>query len=102
MVIILRTFIILTKGKYGGYKLHSILNDNLFFNHLIQIMIESLFEFQISAYLNILGMIQEKQIKFNESGEILGALLSVFCISTSYIILPSLLIWVTTLKLEVL
>ena len=44
MVVVLRTFIILTKGKYGGYRLHSILNDNLFFNNLIKLLIESLFE----------------------------------------------------------
>ena len=36
------------------------------------------------------------------SGEVLGTLLSIICISTSSIILPSLLIWITTLNVNVL
>ena len=57
VVIGLRIFIIKTEGKYGGYKLHQILNNNLFFNNIIQLIIESMLEFQISGYLNILGLI---------------------------------------------
>ena len=36
------------------------------------------------------------------SGEILGVLNGMFCICTSSIILPCLLIWVTTLSVKVL
>ncbi len=56
LVILVKLYLTITNKNYGGRRLYKLLKKDLFFNYIIVLTIESLLEFQISGYLNLLGI----------------------------------------------
>jgi hypothetical protein len=57
LVVLVKLYLIITLNSCGGRKLYKILRKDLFYNYILILTIESLLEFQISGYLNLLGLI---------------------------------------------
>jgi len=74
LVLILKIYILLTKGKFGGQELLNYLIKGLFFNVIISMTLEAYIEFTIYGFLNLYTMDGKM------SGEILGLIFSIFCI----------------------
>jgi hypothetical protein len=82
LVLILKIYILLTKGKFGGQGLLNYLIKGLFFNVIISMTLEAYIEFIIYGFLNLYTMDGKM------SGEILGLIFSLFCIFLAIIFLP--------------
>ena len=59
---------------------------------ILEVTLEGYLEFGIDGYINI------KSMKLNHSGEIIGTVLSCFCIFMDAIFLPVILIWINIFK----
>ena len=68
------------------------LEDGVFYNNLCALAIEGMIEFLINGYLNLYTA--EK----STNGEIMGAILSGFCVILCLIILPLTIIWMICFK----
>ena len=68
------------------------IKSGLFFNMILEVTLEGYLEFGINGYFNI------RAIKFNYIGEIIGVILSCFCIFMDAIFLPAVLLWINLFK----
>ena len=50
---ILKLWLILTKGNYGGKKFYKAFTRDMFFNEILGLSIEAYMEFLIASYLNL-------------------------------------------------
>jgi hypothetical protein len=82
----------ISKCKKGKKKLLKKLENGLFYNNLFGLGIEGMIEFMINGYLNLMTA------KTTSSGEIMGALLSSFCIFLSSTVLPFTIMWMICFK----
>jgi hypothetical protein len=82
IISIILKLIILSSGNSFVTKAYKIISNDLFFNSFIKIAIECLFTFIIVSYLNL------KTLNYSTFGEVLGVVLSYYCIVFSIAILP--------------
>jgi len=87
IVLILKLFIWITGGKFGGHWLLEKSIKDLFFNLILSMTMEGLLEFVIYSFLNFYS------IDLTLNGEILGVMISSFCIFLAAIFLPISLLW---------
>ena len=87
IVVILKLYIWITGGKYGGQWLLEKTIKGLFFNIILSITMEGFFEFVIYSFINLYS------IDLTLNGEVLGVMISSFCILMAAIILPFSLLW---------
>lgn len=87
IVLILKLYIWVTGGKYGGHWLLEKSIKDLFFNLILSMTMEGFFEFIIYSFLNFYS------IDLTLNGEVLGKLISLFCIFLAAIFLPISLLW---------
>ena len=87
IVLILKLYIQITGGKYGGQWLLEKTIKGLFFNIILSMTMEGFFEFVIYSFLNFYS------IDFSLNGEDLGVMISSFCIFSAAIFLPISLLW---------
>ena len=86
-VLILKLYILITNGKFGGHWLLEKTIKGLFFNIILSMTMEGLFEFIIYSFLNF----YQNDLTLN--GEVLGVMISSFCIFLAVIFLPISLLW---------
>ena len=87
IVLILKLFIWITAGKFGGHWLLEKSIKDLFFNLILSMTMEGLLEFVIYSFLNFYS------IDLTLNGEVLGVMISSFCIFLAAIFLPISLLW---------
>ena len=66
------------------------MRKNLFFNHIFGLSLEAYFEFYIVGTLNM------QSLQLNLNGEILGALLAIFCLFLIHVVLTCMSLYVLT------
>jgi hypothetical protein len=94
LVFLLKFYILATGGKYGGQWLLEKTIKDLFFNLIFSMTMEGFFEFVIYSFLNFYS------IDLNLNGEVLGVMISSFCIILACIFLPISLLWAIFSKNE--
>ena len=87
LVFVLKLYIWITGVKYGGQWLLEKTIKGLFFNIILSMTMEGFFEFVIYSILNFY------LIDLTQNGEVLGAMISSFCIFLASIFLPISLLW---------
>jgi hypothetical protein len=87
IVLILKLYIRITGGKYGGQWLLEKTIKGLFFNIILSMTMEGLFEFVIYSFLNFYS------IDLTLNGEVFGVMISSFCIFLTAVFLPLSLLW---------
>ena len=93
IVMILKLYIWITGGKYGGQRLLEKTIKGLFFNIILSMTMEGFIEFVIYSFLNFYS------IDLTLNGEVLGVMISSFCFFAS-IFLPISLLWAIFTKDE--
>jgi hypothetical protein len=85
---------LITNGKH--LKKHHLekISKELFFNLLLSLTMENLLEFVVYGFLNIYTL------NTSTNGEILGLMISLFCIFSAVIFLPISLLWAIFSKNE--
>ena len=74
LVLLLKIFVFITNGKFGGQGLLKYLIKGLFFNAILSMTMEAYLEFTIYGFLNLYT------INTTTNVEILGLIISSFCI----------------------
>lgn len=69
-----------------------VIQGEIFFNIILEVTLEGYLEFSIDGYINF------RNINLDYPGEIIGALLSCFCIFMDFIFVPAVLIWINLFK----
>ena len=89
---IFKIFLIITKEKFGGYKLYLFLKRNLFFNFILSVFLEGFFEFVINGYINA------QQLLWDLNGELLGSFFAIKGLLMTLIVIPLLMLWINCIK----
>lgn len=84
--------IALLTGSIKAQNAYKRIANGVFFKGFIAMSIEGLFCYIIVSYLNL------RKIEFTTFGECMGSALSLYCISFSLIILPSIQIYILLFK----
>jgi hypothetical protein len=95
--LLLGLFIVATKEKFCGKtlkKLCKFLANGIFFNQILRISLEAYIEFYL------IGMMNLYTAEFKMSGELLGVMLTFVALSMIFCVLPTLLLYVLTRKIE--
>ena len=87
LVSILKSYISITKGKFGGLWLYNYLIKGLFFNAVLLMTMEAYLDFVIFGFLNLYTL------DVSMDGEILGSFETFFCLIQAVFFLPFTLIW---------
>ncbi len=74
LVLLLKMYLFITNGKFGGQELLKYLIKGLFFNATLSMTMEAYLEFTIYGFLNL------NTINISTNVEILGLIFSSFCI----------------------
>ena len=64
------------------------MRKDLFFNHIFGLSLEAYFELYITGILNI------ESLELNSNGEVLGALIGIFCLFLILVILPNISLYI--------
>ena len=64
------------------------MRKDLFFNHIFGLSLEAYFEFYITGILNI------ESLELNSNGEVLGALIAIFCLFLIHVVLPCISLYI--------
>ena len=87
LICLIKFFILITKGKFGGQNLIKKLIKGLFFNAIISMTMEGYFEFLV------FGIINAYTADLNSIGDILGITTAGFCLLMAIIAIPIALLW---------
>ena len=90
--LVIKFIIHITKNQNKGKVFYKFLIKGLFFNMLCSMGIEGMIEFIICGYLNLMTL------ETTSNGEILGMLISVFCLCLDIAFLPLTIIWLVCFK----
>ena len=87
IVVVLKIYIKITKGKCGGKKILKIIIKGLFFNNIISMTMEGYFEFVI------FGLVNAYTADTRTNGDTFGILIAGFCLFNAIVFLPIMLLW---------